>query len=355
LFVHSPPSTGKDSIFGSGTGTWDRILDVDELMRSRSKPNNRPTGTSARQGITPRETQVLTGMLDMIFDSNNGKGPGISEEEKKQVVLKQNNDFLDRLRRHSKHGNRMGEPDAILLDRKKEQISLCNSDQELLDWAIQEVFEESKKYEAVARQAIEKAAKAPGSTEAPPLQPPTYPYMISTLMRTFRDKYRDPHLALSIFNYTKSLSIVSYVFGCSTDAYNELVQTKWECFSDLPGVYQSINEMVINGVPLNSRTRELVETVRRDLLSEKERLDLNEAGQVETWQLLKDIDQVIATGDNGTQRRSKARWDRWKSEVMKDDKTEAYDWGFDSLTRNKQYSRRGTTRGEDALLPTFKY
>ena len=346
--------SGRDSIFDSPSGAWDRILtDVDEPRRS----NNKAVGPSSRrQGITARETKVLTGMLDMIFDSNNERKPGapVGDEE---LVLKKGkvDDFFGRLRRHSKHGKWMDELDANELDQKKEQIGYCNSDQELLDWAIREVFEESKKFEAAARVAIAEAAKSPGLKEPPRLQPATYPHMIPILIRTFRDKYHDPHLALSIFNYAKSLSIVSYVFGCSTEAYNELLQTKWECFRDLPGVYQSINEMIVNGVPVNTRTRKWVETVRRDVLSQKERVDTDERGQNENWQLLTKIDQVIASND--AQRGPRTRWESWKSEAMKDDKAEGDNWSFDNwgeMFKKRQTSQR-LRSATKAILPTHNY
>ena len=328
---------------------------VDELPRWKS--NSKPAGSSSRrQGITARETKVLTGMLDMIFDSNNEKTHASSVAGDEPVVFKQGkiDDFFGRLRRHSKHGKWMDDLDANLLDQKKEQIGYCNNDQELLDWAIREVFEESKRYEAAARLAIIEAAKSPGLKDPPRLQSATYPHMIPILMRTFRDKYHDPHLALSIFNYAKSLSIVSYVFGCSTEAYNELVETKWECFRDLPGIYQSINEMIVNGVPVNTRTRKWVETVRRDVLSQRERLDTNEAGQKEVWQLLTKIDQAIASND--ARQGSKTRWEHWKAEVMKDDKDD--NWSFDNwgdTPKYKQYPRRGTTKADDAMRPTYNY
>jgi hypothetical protein len=298
-------------------------------------------------------------MLDMIFDSTNGAKRDASAGDEQDVFKRGKvDDFFGRLRRHSKNGKWMDELDASLLDQKKEQIGYCNSDQELLDWAIREVFEESKQFEAAARVAIAGAAKSPGLKEPPPLQPATYPHMIPILMRTFRDKYHDPHLALSIFNYAKSLSIVSYVFGCSTEAYNELIQTKWECFRDLSGVYQSINEMIVNGVPVNTRTRKWVETVRRDVLNQKDRLDTNEAGQIEVWQLLTKIDQTLAKND--AQHGSKARWESWKSEVTKDDKMDDDSWGFDNwgeLLKKKHYSRgpRGTTKADSALLSTHNY
>ena len=322
---------------------------VEKPVRPTTKDGR--VGSYPRQAITARETKVLTGMLDMIFESTNKDAKSGDEP----VVIRKGrvDDFFGRLRRHSKHGRWMDELDASLLDQKKEQIGYCNSDQELLDWAIREVFEESKAYEAAARRALAEAVKSPGSKEAPPLQPATYPHMIPILMRTFRDKYHDPHLALSIFNYTKSLSIVSYVYGCSTEAYNELVQTKWECFRDLPGVYQSINEMIVNGVRVNTRTRKWIEAIRRDVLSQRGRVDMNGASQNEAWQLLTKIDQIIA--DNDAILGSKSRWEKWKTEIMKEDQDDSSFDNWAEMIKDKQVFRRGSTKADDAKLPTYKY
>ena len=351
--------TREDSIFNSGSAAWDQIFDglTDEPTKTTS--DDKSAGPpSRRQGITARETKVLTGMLDMIFDSTNanqrqkpvGEGEG---EEEEQFGFRRGrvDDFFGRLRRHSRPGKLMDDLDASLLDQKKEQISFCNSDQELLDWAIREVFEESKQYEATARLVIADAAKTPGKKVAPRLQPATYPHMIALLMRTFRDKYHDPHLALSIFNYAKSLSIVSYVFGCSTEAYNELVQTKWECFRDLRGVHDAIHEMIVNGVRVNTGTRKWVENVRRDVLNQKVPLDISDTGQNEVWQLLTKIELILANSD--AQQGSKARWDNWKAEVVNDDNPDDDRWGFDNwdqMFHDKRPSRRGLMKPEDILL-----
>jgi len=154
----------------------------------------------------------------------------------------------------------------------------------------------------------------------------------------------------------KSLSIVSYVFGCSTEAYNELVQTKWECFRDLQGVHDAINEMVVNGVPVNTGTRKWVETVRRDVLNQKEGLHTDDRDQNKVWQLLTKMELTLANND--AQKGSKARWDHWKAEVMNDDNPDDDKWGFDNwdeMFRDKRSFRRGTTKAEDTLLPAYNY
>jgi len=146
------------------------------------------------------------------------------------------------------------------------------------------------------------------------------------------------------------------VFGCSTEAYNELIQTRWECFKDLQGVHDAINEMVVNGVPVNTGTRKWVETVRRDVLNQKDRLDTNDTGQNEVWQLLTKIELTLANND--AHQGSKARWDHWKAEVMNDNNPEDDKWGFDNwdqMFQGKRSHRRGTTKAEDTLLPAYDY
>jgi hypothetical protein len=219
-----------------------------------------------------------------------------------------------------------------LLDRKKEAMDLCETDQQLLEWALQEVFGESERYEEAARLAICEAATSGTPQELPMLQPPTYPHLVAHLMRAFRDKYHDPHLALSIFNHAQHLSIASYVFGCSTEAYNELIKTRWRCFHDVKGVHDALEEMVINGVDMDSRTRKLVETVRREVGEQNLWVEESELGGGEVWNMLGRIERLVSnpkgrlSKEAGHSRKS-IRWDEWKALPLEDSADD--NWGFD--------------------------
>lgn len=164
------------------------------------------------------------------------------------------------------------------LDKKKEEIELCESDAGLVEWALREVFGESVRYEEDARKALgdiaaERNTSADSDTEVkakvkkalPILQPPTYPHLLAHLMHTFRTKHCNPHLSLALFHHAQHLSIPSYVFGCTTPAYNELLLTLWDGFRDVRGVMERVGEMRRNGVVCDSRTREVVERVRREV------------------------------------------------------------------------------------------
>ena len=276
-------------------------------------------------------------MLDMIFnkrrpedDKAGSDSPGtVSKTEQPGIGGRGDiDDLVGRLRKHSRPLRWAKEPTADLLDQKKEQMLSCSSDKELLEWAQREVFDESRRYEEAARKAVEIASQEPGTTkELPSLQSPVYPQVVAHLMRTFRDHYKDPNLALFIFHHTQKLSIVSYVFGCSTEVYNELIKTHWDCFRDLQGIYNSVEEMRVNGVPLDSVTRKLIETVRHDIGSLEMRPDASQEAQQTVWTVLNKVEHLVASQ---TQKNSEPKlWDKWKSEVLSEGDLES-DWAFDN-------------------------
>ncbi|KAL5506924.1 hypothetical protein ACEPAH_6380 [Sanghuangporus vaninii] len=287
-----------------------------------------PLGVASprRQTMTAREIDAFNNMFNMIFDAVqkqkletehrgstspserprtwtdrradkaarhdplSGVGIGSGPEGSSGI-----NDLFGKLRRVSRQYRWSPQEDAEL-ERKLAQMELCETDQQLLEWAAKEVFDESAKYEDAARQAVyrsEKGSKAsPGSKPEPessqsssnpssslngdpsqshtfssplPLQPPAYPHLLAALISTFRDKFHDPHLALSIFQHARSRSIASYVFGCTAPAYNELLRTRWEAFRDLRGVADALNEMRVNGITPDGKTRVFVEELRREV------------------------------------------------------------------------------------------
>jgi len=225
------------------------------------------------------------------------------------------------------------------LDRKKEEMELCDTDQQLLEWAMREVFGESKRYEEAARKAISDAANGKEPATMPELQPAIYPHLIASLMRTFRDKYRDPHLALSMFDHARHLSIPSYVFGCTTPAYNELIETRWRCFRDLKGVHDALEEMTVNGVDADNRTRKLVEELRRQVGERNKWEEENELGSGEVWMMLNKIEALMTKRGLGKGkkwnaqgvRRSKPSDEVWKQAAlnpkMSDDGWSFGQWG----------------------------
>ena len=212
--------------------------------------------------MTARERNAFQDMFDMVFDAvgdfKNGEIPseapmftpvdGVGATTQYREMA----DLFGRLRKNVKKMRWTSDIDEEL-DRKKEEIELCDTDAQLLEWAMNEVF---KPQQPTTTPSLGQLASVHNNQ--------IYPHIIATLMRTFRDKFHDPHLALAIFDHAKNLSIPSYVFGCTVPVYNELVETRWFCFHDLKGVLGVLEEMKANGVEADNRTRRTIETIRRD-------------------------------------------------------------------------------------------
>lgn len=239
-------------------------------------------------------------------------------------------DLFSRLQRNVKKMRWTSEIDEEL-DRRKEEIELCDTDVGLLEWAMNEVF---KPQQPTDTSIHEQATSAHNNQ--------LYPHLIAALMRAFRDKFHDPHLALAIFDHAKDLSIYSYVFGCTTPAYNELIETQWFSFHDLRSVLNSLEEMKVNGVEADNRTRKIVETIRSDaptmrLLEEE---DYFGKGQDRVMHILTQIELLVRSPPPLTysamvermtrHKRPKKPWSEgWKDGVDEQFKSDK-DWSWGS-------------------------
>ena len=356
-----------ESIFSPAKSAWDHVfLDIKDMPPLRPSAVRRPLrrppqepgvppGKVRRQAMTAREIGAFDEMFNMIFNAvsqrekgERGNSPldevGIGSISQKGRM----GDIFGTLRRHSKRLKWTSESDE-LLDRKREEMEFCDSDQQLLDWAMREVFGESRRYEEVARKAIADAAVSGVEPAVMPiLQPETYPHLVALLMRSFRDKYRDPHLALSIFNHARHLSIPSYVFGCTTPAYNELIETRWKCFRDLKGVHDALEEMAVNGVDPNNRTRQIVEALRREVGERNLWEEENDLDSGEVWKILNSIDSLAAkrTKSSNMQplgtRQKLPPLDHWKRPSSDSDDWQFGKWGDERLER---WEERNSSQG----------
>ncbi|TCD63520.1 hypothetical protein EIP91_005321 [Steccherinum ochraceum] len=306
-----PQSLGlSDNSLFSSNADWDSaFLGLKTSIPTRSArqaPRSLGPGPTVprRQSMTIREMSAFDDMFSRVFNAAAIKNtprrkPGSSATASTTTDIPV--DLLSQLRRHSKNVHWASEADEEF-DRKKEEMNLCESDHQLLAWAQREVFDESKRYQAAAAEAARRKAADPtassSSTDAIHLQPLSYPLLISLLMRTFRDKYGDPHLALSIFNHARHLSVPSFVFGCTTGAYNELIETRWKCFRDLSGVVDALEEMKTNAVKMDSKTKALCEIVRRECGGRELWREQRNMEGSEVWDMLQVIDKVLASVNN---------------------------------------------------------
>jgi len=243
--------------------------------------------------MTAQEKGVFRDVFNMVFDAAEAfKSGKLSSEVPKFIPVhgvgtnpqsREMADLFSRLQKDAKKMRWTSEIDEEL-DRKKEEIELCDTDVQLLEWATNEVFKPQQPADASIH----------GQTTSPTAHQ-LYPHLIAALMRAFRDKFHDPHLALAIFDHAKNLSIFSYVFGCTAPAYNELIETQWFCFHDLKGILDALEEMKVNAVEADNRTRRIVETIRRDaptmrLLEEEDYFGM---GQDRVMHILTQIELLV--------------------------------------------------------------
>ncbi|EAU91560.2 hypothetical protein CC1G_02049 [Coprinopsis cinerea okayama7 len=153
----------------------------------------------------------------------------------------------------------------VVFDEMVEQMGECKSKAELLQWARQHVFDEFER--------VQKSDSKPD--QAFLLR---YSKLVPKLMEQFRERFGDPHLTLTIYKYVKDRSVTSYVLGCTTATYNELIETIWDSFRDLKTIKGVLEEMKLNNVAADRQTEKVVERVNYEATEGKLWLDRSPDG-----------------------------------------------------------------------------
>ena len=282
-----------------------------------------------RQTMSNQELVAFDDMFNLVFAAANERrlaedgAAGAFDVDTKTPLT-------DLLKNLSKRPRVRSKSEDTELDRLKEQVALCQSDYAMLEWAEREVFGPSIRAEEAAR-----AAATEGKPPPPHLQPPLYPQLLATLMKNAREGYDDPHLALALFEHARNLSPLSYIFGCTTPAYNELLETRWHSFRDLRGVHAALEEMRANGVSPDLQTRALVEDVRHEVGARTVWLEESETGSDEVWTILREIERLVArpaprqasSGDHRAPQERARPHDVWKNPELTSDESSGYRFG----------------------------
>lgn len=199
--------------------------------------------------------------------------------------------YEDRLGGTIASGGKMaGTSDGEMVDIAREQISRQSNEVDLLNWALMNIFPtnddgpsnqtiicpsaalkagcaKSKAFYTPPRPLSDRlsrrTSKQKGSRQDSPKQfSSAYPYLIAETMSAFRTNFKNPYLAIAIFEHARRLSMTSYILGCGTDAYNQLLQIQWTDMGSLQGVYSILKEMKVNAVPTNGFTENLAQSIR---------------------------------------------------------------------------------------------
>ncbi|KAI9068327.1 hypothetical protein FKP32DRAFT_1587724 [Trametes sanguinea] len=375
-------ATTAQSIFSPFSSTWDNVFEdiktdvqpttvTNPRLIKRASIQLRASKAPRPEAITASETQAIAEMFTQIFENtqlhkDDPATPGVVGLGRPRRSATVHN-MYSKLRSHSQKLRWTTEADQEL-DRKKEEMELCETDAQLLEWAMREVFgeftrpsaqkpsEAAKANVSASKPESQEASSSSSSSSSSPSAPSapedtvqhhssSYPHLLAALMRTFREKYKDPHLALALFNHARHLSIASYVFGCTTPAYNELIETRWRCFRDLRAVVSLLEEMRVNGIEMDGRTRMLGERIRGEVGSRTYWQEEHSIESGEVRELMARLERLIVVQkprraraaeqaqaeDNGRGVR-KRRWnahveEEWKRNVLAEAKKETYQFG----------------------------
>lgn len=152
-----------------------------------------------------------------------------------------------------------GSTDPLVLeagiDEAREAIAACSNLVELLGWAKREVWGIPPTPAAAASAEVEFANTLEAtSTQTPKPEvkygkdTPFYPSVLQLLFLAIRDRYRAPHVALTVPRTTRALGIESYVLGVTGSLYNEVLKTQWNWLGDLPGVVSTLRQARETGI-----------------------------------------------------------------------------------------------------------
>ncbi|CAG8508806.1 10942_t:CDS:2 [Diversispora eburnea] len=73
--------------------------------------------------------------------------------------------------------------------------------------------------------------------------PNKYSTLLTEAITACHTIFKDPYMAFSILEQIKRRGAISYVMGCNTSIYNELILIRWNCWRDLCGIEGLLNEM----------------------------------------------------------------------------------------------------------------
>ncbi|KAH6914215.1 hypothetical protein BKA70DRAFT_1260746 [Coprinopsis sp. MPI-PUGE-AT-0042] len=212
--------------------------------------------------MTPHERKTLRGLLSQVFVTKQEQAQRLAHDilgaEADPIRLK---DIMKRAKFKASEAD-------IVVDQLVQEMDDFSTKAEFLCWARAHVFGE-------LQGALEKA-KTSQSTAAISLL--VYSKMVPKLMRQACDQFSDPNLALFIFKMARYQSVTSYVYGCTTATYNELLAIVWDSFRDLKTIRTTLEDMKANGIWGDRRTEAIVERVCREANEGKLWLDRSSEG-----------------------------------------------------------------------------
>ncbi|KAG4304772.1 hypothetical protein PORY_001825 [Pneumocystis oryctolagi] len=95
----------------------------------------------------------------------------------------------------------------------------------------------------------------------------SYPLLLQKAMEIFRLEFQDYVSVVTIFERIKDHGPESFVLGCSSDVYNEVLIARWEGWYDMFEIENLLKEMKMNCVIRTKKTLKILEKILQDIQS----------------------------------------------------------------------------------------
>jgi hypothetical protein len=131
--------------------------------------------------------------------------------------------------------------------QKREVIASLRTDLDILEWLNRTYFDLNAATSGKAETNDIDATSTPTFTAA-------YPLVLAYTISVLHLRFHNPHAALAVFDLARSFTLESYLVGCTTAVYNEMLRARWEGLGDLKGVEEGLEEMGRRGVGWDKET-----------------------------------------------------------------------------------------------------
>ena len=143
--------------------------------------------------------------------------------------------------------------------QKRELITSLRTDLDIIEWLNRTYFDANAET-SLGVEANRLDATSSSSFTA------SYPLVLAYTISVLHLRFRNPHAALAVFEIARSFSLESYLVGCTTAVYNEMLRARWEGLRDLKGVEEGLAEMQSRGVGWDKDTMRLATTLVEKLV-----------------------------------------------------------------------------------------
>ncbi|KAI8341865.1 hypothetical protein BC941DRAFT_499397 [Chlamydoabsidia padenii] len=95
--------------------------------------------------------------------------------------------------------------------------------------------------------------------------PTYYPRLVKNAIHHAFINFTDPYLAVALFEQCKTMSIQSYIEGCTVEVYNQVLQLRWNAWEDIYGMLDLMEEMTLNGIAFDAASAGIVQTITDEM------------------------------------------------------------------------------------------